>query len=67
MGKIYYVRGYVCERIPTVVMVVAEDEHDASIKAVDRAGITGKNVVIIGEDWEGILPGENFIIGFKGE
>lgn len=65
---VFYVRGNVCEMIPTVVMVESENEYIAELDAVD-CGLSGEVTVISKDEWEatgGLEEFENFIIGFEG-
>jgi hypothetical protein len=64
-NKVFYVRGYICESTPTVVMVLAATPEEATIRACERGGVTGILTVIPVEEWKGLNPAERFIIGFK--
>ena len=66
VNKIFYVRGMVCENLPTVIMVAATTHTHAASKAADFA-VTGEITVIPQDEWDatgGLEEGENFIIGF---
>ena len=61
--EIYYVRGFVCETTPTVVMVLAEDPASAFQSAIE-AGLSGNTTIYPQGTFGGLNKGENLIIGF---